>query len=346
MESESAALSAARQILERYAGRTIAQQQPGPRPGADAIFWLNDEQFVVEVKSSARSDSVARAISQLRHAVKDYPHGQPLLVVPSMGETGIAICEQESINWIDLSGNGSVNTDRVHIYVRGRRDRWADFASEAGINPFSKTASRVAHALLTDTRRKWRRSELESSTGLDKGYISKIVTALSKKGYVEEISLKRSRALCVVDPVMLLDGWRERYNMKRPRFWGLLATHSGLETIKRSAKSLESAAVDYAISGLGAAAHYTGFGSFRRVDVYVSGAPPEAVASELNIGTNERGRNIAFHDDLANASIGLNRGDGIRFVSPILTYLDLSNLSERSEEAADEMRRYLVTQWK
>ena len=29
-----------------------------------------------------------------------------------------------------------------------------------------------------------------------------------------------------------------------------------------------------------------------------------------------------------------------------LTYLDLTNTGERSEEAAEEMRRYVVQQWK
>lgn len=346
MEAENIAVAAARQILERYAGRTIRQQQPGPDGGADAILSLDGQQFVVEVKSNARSDSVARAISQLRHVLNAYPSGEPLLVVPFMGEAGATVCKREGINWIDLNGNASVNTDRFCIYVRGCREQGDTFRGETGTNPFSKVASRIAHAFLLEPRRKWRRSELESFTGLDKGYVSKIITVLSERRYVEEISVGRSRTLRVIDPVVLLDAWRERYKMKRPQFWGLLATHNGSETTRRSARSLKDAAVDYAIGGLGAAAHYTHFGMFRRVDVYLNGAPPVALMSELNIGTTERGRNIAFHDDFANASLGRTLDDGIHFVSPILTYLNLSSLPERSEEASNEMRRYLIARWK
>lgn len=346
MEAQSLTLSAAKQALERYARRPVRRQQAERHyPEADAIFRLDGEQFVVKVKSSARSDSVARAVAQLREAIRRYPDGQPLLVVPSMGEAGAAICEQEGINWIDLNGNASIDTDRLRVYVRGRRDRLVDLAGgEIGTNPFSKTASRVIHALLVDPHKEWRRSDLESVTGLDKGYLSKIVAALSERGYIEEAPLQRSRALHVVDPVILLDAWRERYKPKRPRFWGLVAAHNGSEAMDKVAKALSH--VDYAITGLGAAARYTNFGSFRRVDVYVGGALPEAVAKQLNVGTNERGRNIAFHDDFANASIGLKSIDGARLTSPALAYLDLSHLPERSEEASVEMRRYLVAQWK
>jgi hypothetical protein len=68
--------------------------------------------------------------------------------------------------------------------------------------------------------------------------------------------------------------------------------------------------------------------------------------AQLNIGTNERGRNIAFHNDFENACIGAKDMHGAYFVSPVMTYLDLFHLPERSEEASDEMRRYLVAQWK
>jgi hypothetical protein len=348
MKLESLALSAARQALEQYAKQPIRQQEVEPRRGvADAIFRLDGEQFVVEVKSNARSDSVARSIAQLRAAAAHYPNGEPLLIVPSMGEIGAAICKQEGINWIDLNGNASVDTDHLRIYVRGRRDGSSNFAaSEIGTNPFSKTASRVTHALLTDPLKEWNRSELESLTGLDKGYVSKIVAALSAQGYIEQVSQRRSRALRVVDPLVLLDAWRERYKPKHPRLWGLVAARSGPEALGKAASGLSEARIDYAISGLGAAAHYTNFGSFRRVDVYIGEAPPERVSTRLNIGTNERGRNIAFHDDFSIASIGLNDADGTNFVSPILAYLDLTNLPERSAEASDEMRHYLVTRWK
>ncbi len=340
------AILSARHALERYAGHAVCDQQPKSDSGVDAVFRLGDTRFVVEVKSSARSDSVARAIAHVRNAASAVSNGVPLLVVPSMGETGAAICEQEGISWIDLNGNASISTDRFHIYVRGRRDRSPEIAREAGVNPFSKSASRVVHALLTNPRKNWRRSELESATELDKGYISKIVAALAEQGYIKEYSERRVRIVNVRQPLVLLDAWRESYKPSRPQSWGLVAAHSGSEALHRVVKALARTDVDYAVSGLGAASHYAHFGSFRRVDVYVRGVPPDAVASELSLGTNERGRNIAFHGGFENAAIGLNRENAMCYASPILTYLDVSHLPERSEEASAEMRRYLVERWK
>jgi hypothetical protein len=262
-----------------------------------------------------------------------------------MGEVGAAICERERVHWVDLRGNASVSTDGLSIYVRGRHDAEMDLGDEVGANPFSKAASRVVHLLLSDPRKEWRRADIEARTGLDKGYLSKIVGALSTQGYVQETPGHRARAVRVDDPIMLLDAWRERYKPSRPRLWALVAAHNGQEALDKTVQALVDADVEYAVGGLGAAAHYTNFGSFRRVDISIDGPLPDAVMAKLRVSANEQGRNVAFHDDLANASLATTEVSGVRFASPVLTYLDLSHLPERSEEAAEEMRRYLLARW-
>lgn len=350
MERERLAISAARRTLEHSTSLPVDEEDLEPRRGSvDALFRLGDTRFAVEVKSNARSATVAQAITQLRDYEKNNPEVALLLVVPYMGEVGAEICERAHVNWVDLQGNASVHAERAHVYIRGKHVDGTAAAflwPETGINPFSRKASRITHALLTQPRKAWSRAELEALTRLDKGYVSKIVAALSERGYTKQVISAVPTAIQVVDPTLLLDAWRERYKPEPPTSWGLVAARDGSETARKVAESLSDAGVAYAITGLGAAAHYTTFGSFRRVDVYIAKELPSSAASRLRTGTGERGRNVALYLDSANTSIGVVGDEPTRLASPVLTYLDLLHLPERSSEAAEEMRRYLDQQWK
>jgi hypothetical protein len=342
------ALSVARQALERYAQRPVRQQTEPALHGADAIFRVNGQRFIVEVKSNARSASVASAITQLQEVRKEFPDAFPLLVIPNMGDTGAEICQREGVNWIDLRGNATIDTDELRIYVRGKDDAVveSDAASSSSVNPFGPRASRVVHALLLYPNSGLRRAQIETITVLDKGYVSKIIAALIEGKYVEEIKIGRLRELRVNDPLLLLDAWRERYKRPKVKAWGLVAAHNGPEAVSKVDDVLKAARHDRAFTGLSSAAVYSKFGSFRRVDVYVQGLLSDEVLSKLQVGSDERGRNVVLYGDSLGAFIGREDKGGLPVASPILTYLDLAKSGERSDEAAEEMRRYLVKQWK
>lgn len=348
MPDSTIALSAAKRALERYARRPVREQAKLTPRGADAVFRVDDQRFIVEVKSNARSASVARAIVQLQEARKRLPDAAPLLVIPFMGETGAEICQREGVNWIDLRGNATIDTDAFRIYVRGKDDvvLKAEPSSSSAVNPFGSMASRVVHTMLLEPRHTWKRAQIEAVTGLDKGYVSKIVAALLDGGYVEEVKAGRTRELRVREPLVMLDAWRERYKRPDIKAYGLVAARTGTEAMQKVEDVLSKTSHDRAFTGLAAAARYSGFGAFRRVDVYVQGLLSNDVSSALNVGVEQRGRNVVLYGNFLNANIGRQSKDGLPLASPILTYLDVSNTGERSEEAAEEMRRYVVRQWK
>lgn len=351
--SESGVLEAARRKLED-AVRLSVDEEPMPRradPAVDALFRIGDRRLAVELKSNARSATVAHAVAQLQqyreHLSKDI---DLLLVVPRMGDVGAEICQREGVNWIDLRGNASIEMPNVRVFISGRRDdveafnaRWE---AESGINPFSPKASRITHAFLVNPEVEWTRSDLQDVTGLDKGYVSKILAELLERRYLQQIGETRGATVKVVDPIVLLDAWRERYKPEKPAAWGLVASRNGDETAQRLTQEFANASVQYAITGLAAAAEYAAFGSFRRVDVYLGDTLPKDVSAVLNVGPDERGRNVALYIDPAACTIGALHRHGMTFASPVLTYMDLAHLPERSSEAAEEMRRYLEQKWK
>ena len=182
---------AAKRALERYTRRRVRQLAPR---GADAVFHVNGQRFIVEVKSNARSASVARAVVQLKEARKRIPDAAPLLVIPFMGETGVEICQREGVNWIDLRGNATIDTDAFRIYVRGKDDVVEPQSPSSAVNPFGPMASRVVHAMLLEPNGPWKRMQIETATDLDKGYISRSSTLCSWVEYQRSQSWARARA--------------------------------------------------------------------------------------------------------------------------------------------------------
>jgi hypothetical protein len=344
---EALALAAARRTIEQSI-RLPVHHEAAADPTIDGYFRVGGTTFAVEVKSNARGATVSQAVAALRAFCDDQHPEALLLVVPFMGETGAEICERFGVNWVDLHGNASIDEDNIHVFIRGRRKRGQDHVpdSTSGVNPFGRKAARVVHCLLTNPKRAWTRSDLENNTNLDKGYISKILAELSEHDYVRETFRERRSEVRVVHPMVLLDAWNENYKKLAPMTWGLIASHGGADTARALAEIFSSAGVTYALTGLAAAAEYSAFGTFRRVDAYVADVLPDSAEYRLHAGNESRGRNVAVYLDAESATIGAVDSAGARFASPVLTYLDLAQLPERSDEARGEMRRYLEERWK
>jgi len=350
MLSENVALRIAEETLSRALDLPVREQSVTSHKdtGIDAIFSVGGLRFLVQVKSGARSESVSQAINQLNEFAHSHPNTHPLLVVPSMGDTGAEICERHGMNWLDLRGNASIRADKYRVFISGRNNHNIGGLirpSPPNLNPFSRKAGRIIHAVLSDPKRAWKRSELDC-TGLDKGYISKIVAELLNRRYLYGHVSQAGRTVTVPDPLMLLDAWNEHYHRPSPAAWGLMAVRDGFEAVKKLTHIFRTNGVEFAFSGLAAAAKYSRFGSFRRVDAYVSALPSGKVLSQLHVDGDERGRNVVLAVDQFNVSLGVSDDGDARYVSPALAYNDLSNLPERSEEAREEMRRFLVQAWK
>lgn len=194
---------------------------------ADAVIRAGGRRFLVEMKSDARSASVASAISQLEARRDSYPNCAkellPILIVRHMGDAGANLCRQHGVNWLDFDGNADIQARDLRIRIVGRRNRQRP-KPQQGVNPFATKASRVTHVLLLEPRKLWRRAELQSATGLDKGSISRTIRALQTGGYLKPVSAARSIG-AVADPRTLLDAWAEH---STPAGSGIrLTLHSG-----------------------------------------------------------------------------------------------------------------------
>ena len=101
--------------------------------------------------------------------------------------------------------------------------------------------------------------------------------------------------------------------------------------------------MDYAATGLAGAWLLNQFAGFRLVVFYVGQMPSSEARQEMGFHEQQRGENVwlvvpndegVFHDAAER--------EGIRCVHPVQVYLDLKSHPERSEEAAEQLRRKLL----
>ncbi len=265
----------------------------------------------------------------------------PLLVVPFMGPTGRKLCAEEDCSWLDLSGNASIRAPGLRIHIEGKPNRFRRRGRPA--SSFAPKASRIVRHLLTHPGEVHSQRMLARVTGLDDGYVSRLVRNLADGGLVE----KDGRAVRVTDPDLLLRAWCDEYDFTRHRrIEGHVPARDGAELIRRLADALEARPhrPPYAATGLAAAWCIGRFAAFRTASVYVHDESAVDDLRDLSFRETARGANVwlLVPDDAEGVFQGVVTRDGIHCVAPVQVYLDLFAHPERADDVAVELRRGLL----
>ena len=143
----------------------------------------------------------------------------------------------------------------------------------------------------------------------------------------------------------LLDAWREAYDFsKHTIVRGHIAARSSDEILRRLGEHFDSAHLQHAVTGLAGAWLCTHFAGFRLVVFYVAQNPDPSVFQRIGFHEEQRGENVwlVVPND-AGVFLGSSRRDGLMCVDPLQLYLDLKNHPERSAEAAEHLRKAMLT---
>jgi hypothetical protein len=316
------------------------RSQPADANGYDYAIAVPGHRFLVEYKVSASAGPMASAIDHLqKYADARQEKGLPLVVVPFMGQVGRELCERSDVSWMDLSGNAKIVAPGLRIQVEGRPNRF----SERGRPPnvFAPKSSRVSRQLLLHPKQFRSQAELARETGLDDGYVSKIVRRLEQEQYLDSNDDGGVRPR---NPNLLLDAWRDAYAFDRHRIIkGHAPARSGDELLQRVAKHFAKEKLEYAATGLSAAWQFTQFAVFRLVTIYLHSMPSRSVLEKMEFADEPKGANLwlVLPDD-EGVFHGSQKQVGIECVSPVQTYLDLKDQPERAKDAAVELRRKLL----
>jgi hypothetical protein len=308
--------------------------------GADLVIeagWT----FVIEVKGSVSAAHVAEAAKQVR-ACAEQVRGRavPLVAVPYMGEVGRKACADAGVGWLDLSGNAHIVARDLRVIVEGRPNRFRSVGRQP--NLFAPKSSRIVRWLLVNPSTPFTQREIARSTGLDEGFVSRLVTRLELDGYVARDD---KGAVRPKDPGLLLDAWYEAYQFsKHTLHQGHVAARSGDGLLREVASALAEQKIEHAATGLAAAWAFTRFAAFRIATLYLADDPPAGLLQRLAYREDPRGANLwlVVPND-AGVFEGAVEKDGIRCVHPVQVYLDLKDHPERAREAAERLRADLLT---
>lgn len=320
--------------LEQHLGvpRGQARRLAARAAGPDAVVRVGPVRFVVEWKPAGDPASARRAVELLREGADA---GLPLLAVPYLSEAGRRICEEAGINWLDLSGNAFIRSDRLLIRVEGRPDLFPRPGRPA--SAFAPVSARLVRWLLVHPDDRVTQSRLASAADVDPGLASRVIRRLVADGL---LARDDDDSIVVPDAALLLDAWREHYRFdKHHVIRGLIAARTGEAAIRQMAAIAASEEWRHAATGLAGAWLLDHFAAFRLATLFIDRLPSEEALERMGFRQEERGANawlVVPADD--GVFVGASGQGGIQCAHPVQVLLDLKGHPERSAEAAAHLR--------
>jgi hypothetical protein len=308
--------------------------------GADLVLTAG-QTFVIEFNKSTSAAPIAAAAKKVQELAKRVRRcAVPLVAVPFMGEVGRKVCEEAGVGWLDLSGNARIVAPGIRVIVDGKPNRFRSVGRPP--NLFAPTSSRLVRWLLMHPGEHVSQREIARSTGLDEGFVSRLVARLEKEDYL----VRNERgAIRPKDPALLLDAWREAYQFwKHTLHRGHVAARSGDALLRFVSDTLTKQGIEHAATGLAGAWALTRFAAFRVATVYIPTDPSHALLEGLGCREDTRGANLwlVVPNDVGVFQRAVEK-DGIRCVHPVQVYVDLKDHPERAPEAAERLRAELLT---
>ena len=152
--------------------------------GLDFLVKAADYHFQVECKSSSSRAPLLMALRQVVEARNSFDKDDiPLIVVPYMGRSGMDLCKEHGVSWIDLSGNAHIKAPGLLIHIEGRPNKFKKAGRPA--NVFAPKGARIVRQLLIDPKLSHNQRELSQITGLDEGYTSRVVRRLEELNLID-----------------------------------------------------------------------------------------------------------------------------------------------------------------
>lgn len=298
-----------------------------------------DERFRFAVEMGTRSTlkELERKADQVRCYMDN--GDLPLVAVPYLSSQMLQYVEENELSALDLCGNGIVQVPgRLFVKRSGEPNKFPD--TRPLQNAYGGRSAMVARLFLV-------RPEFESVTALwaavtEAGealglpQVSKALSRLQDDLIVE----KTPKGLRLLDPLRLLDklarSWKEPLMTRRfvvMERSGPLASFLG-----------EEADLHWALAGTSSVSRYTAFSQGAAPRVVVSnigvaqkalGAVPEPVPNFADFELCEAREPGYFFAPQVDA-------DGMRWASPVQTWLELQAGDARQQEAARDVRRQIL----
>ena len=302
-----------------YAVVVVVRSNGAPRFVRSGVYRL--ESCVARLRQSGEANAG-------RHLI-------PMLVSPYLSPESRAICSDHDTAYLDLVGNARLAFDTVYI-ERAVPDKPSS-ETRALRSIFAPKAAAILRALLLEPGRAWRVADLAAQAQASYGHVSNVRKALLEREWLEV----RDDGAVLVQPDALLKTWREGY--RRPggaSITGYTHLHGRQVDERLRGKLNPDPQRPRAIYSLHSAAQWLAPFGRSGTQTFYADEPGAAVLNEaLDLTRAARGANVVLHVP-ADESLfhdASEPGPNVFCTSPIVTYLDLWNGSDRDREAAEHL---------
>jgi len=263
----------------------------------------------------------------------------PLLVVPRFSPVFLQACQEKQISVVDLNGQAWLRAPALLVSLPGLPDRDFRFGQEPR-NVFAGKSARIVRTLLSDSKRTWRQNELIQRTGATTGLVSRIVTHLTRQGFLKKTDVRRFH---VVSATTLLDAWAQADNFSRRavtyRFSALTADPVALaKTINRVFAREDR---QFAFTQWLAAWLRHPYTEPPVVSLYVTQLPTQNLLDEIGFQQVSEAGRVWLHVPVDEGVFRETQLiQGLPLVSDAQIYLDLLKTGLRGPEQAQALREW------
>ncbi len=248
----------------------------------------------------------------------------PVLIAPHISEQAAKTCAEFGLSWIDLVGNCTLALDGLYIKIRGNPNPYAKSRGTASL--YSPRSALIVHALLHYPGRSWNHGELAAVSGVSQAQVSSVKKLIENSGWIQA----KYGEFRLTHPKELLADWKANYKPKRK-----VHQYFTLDSAEELERKISETFPHFALTEVSASERYAPYvRNNRRVALVCLNWKPE-YAQTLGLRDGEGGANVTVYqtDELQFPEVV----NGARCVSPIQTYLDLSLLSGRGQDAAEHL---------
>ncbi len=263
----------------------------------------------------------------------------PMLVSPYLSRGSRSVCREHEVAYLDLVGNAHLAFDSVLIDREVAESPKSE--TRALRSMFTPKAAAILRVMLRDPNRAWRVAGLAQETNVSLGHVSNVRRALLDREWIQE----QDDGVVLVEPGALLRTWRENYR-RRTRARVAAYTHLHGKELDQRLQGQLNPYPDHprAIYAVNSAAQW--FAPFARAGTthfYADEPGLDRLNDLLELRPAARGANVIVRIPADESLFGdvLEPVPGIFCTSPVVTYLDLWNGSDRDREAAE----HLAEEW-
>lgn len=294
-----------------------------------AISWPGgDGSLVCEVRSSGQPALARDALARLASVVATRPGGVGVLIAPYISERVAAMCADQRIGTVDLSGNARLSFGNVFIQRTGNPNRFSETREMRSI--FAPKASRILRVLLERPRESWQVQALAKEAGVSLGQASTVKRSLTEMEW-----LGPGRGVRLADPENALRKWAEASNRVASARLECYTSEALERVDKRIAKTLAEAQRRYAFSGQAAAWRWAPMAKPARLSLYIddelAGWTKKLILKPVSSGGNV----VLFRPRDSGVFYCSTIREGVSVTGAVQTYIDCVKSAGRGEEAAE-----------